>query len=166
MLSRLLGPKRLRHLAGFIIFSMLSAMMVQKAYLQAAPIDRSQQLSGELTKIEPMIRTIKGQDEIRTLRLFISGETRGFLIYPGVFANNFDREAFERHVPLGTKLNLQVAAEGLPVIYALRAGEVSYVDKEDTRNHLSGRRTLLRAVVLAPCAMTLFSLFMLFRRED
>ncbi|MDE0883277.1 MAG: hypothetical protein OSB21_11825 [Myxococcota bacterium] len=166
MLSRLLGPKRLRHLAGFIIFSMLSAMMVQKAYLQAAPIDRAELVSGELTKTEPMIRTIKGKDETRTLRLFISGQTRGFLIYPAIFAQSFDRQAFESQVPLGTKLTLQVAAEGLPVIYALRAGKVSYVDKEDTRKHLSGRRTFLRTVALAPCAMTLFSLFMLFRRED
>ncbi len=165
MLSRVLGPERLRHLAGVIIFGMLSAAMVHKAFITPAPIDRAESVSGTLETVEPLVRSIKGKDTIKSLRLRIAGDTRGFLIYPGVFAHVFDHDAFVKEVPLGTPIHMQVRPERLPVIYALSTAKKTYISKADTRAHLNGRTTFLRIAAVAPILVTIFCLFQLVRRR-
>ena len=163
MLSKILGPQRLRHLAGLIIFGMLSAVMIQKAYITPAPIDRAQRVQGELTAVEPLVRTIKGKDQVKSLRLRIKDDDRGFLIFPGVFATAFDRAAFEQEGPIGSQIAMEVRAERLPVIYSLSTSDKVYITKEVTRAHVSGRTTFLRVAAIAPVLVALFSLFQLVR---
>ena len=165
MLSRILGPDRLRDLAGVIIFSMLSLAMVSKAYIEKQPIDRPERVQGKLAKIEPLIRTIKGQDEIKSIRLIVDGDERGFLVHPSIYAEYFDADGFASNVPLGTPIELEVRAERLPVIFSLQAKGKTYVDKEWVRDHLSGRLMFLRVAAIAPVAVTLFCLVSLLRRR-
>jgi hypothetical protein len=166
MLSRILGPQKLRDLAGVIIFSMLSLAMVNKAYIEPQPIDRPELVVGKLAKTEPLIRTIRGQDEVRSIRLIVEGDRRGFLIHPAIYKDYFDADRFAREVPAGTQVELEVRAERLPVIFALRAQGTTYVDKEWVRGHLSGRMMFLRIAALAPVAVTLFCLVSLLRRRS
>ena len=165
MLSRILGPDRLRDLAGVIIFSMLSLVMVTKGYIQPQPIDRPEVVQGKLTKVEPLIRTIKGKDETKSIRLVVDGDQRGFLIHPTIYAQYFDVDDFSTNVPLGTPIELEVRAERLPVIFSLQAKGTTYIDKEWVRDHLSGRLMFLRAAAIAPVAVTLFCLVSLLRRR-
>ena len=165
MLSRIIGPDRLRDLAGVIIFSMLSLAMVNKAYIEPQPIDRPELVSGKLMKTEPLIRTIKGKDETKSIRLIIEGDERGFLIHPSIYAEYFDADDFASNVPVGTPIELEVRAERLPVIFSMQANGKTYVDKEWVRAHLSGRLMFLRIAALAPVAVTLFCLVSLLRRR-
>ena len=166
MLSRILGPDRLRDLAGVIIFSMLSLAMVNKAYIETQPIDRPDRVEGKLTKVEPLIRTIKGKNETKSIRLIIDGDKRGFLIHPSIYAEYFDADDFASNVPVGTAIKLEVRAERLPVIFSLKAKDKTYIDKEWVRAHLSGRLMFLRVAALAPVAVTLFCLVSLLRRRS
>ena len=61
--------------------------MVNKAYIETQPIDRPDRVEGKLTKVEPLIRTIKGKDETKSIRLIIEGDNRGFLIHPPFMPN-------------------------------------------------------------------------------
>lgn len=166
MLSRLIGPDRLRDLAGVIIFSVLSLAMVNKAYIAPQPIDQPDRVAGNLAKVEPLIRTIKGKDETRSIRLIIEGDTRGYLIHPAIYAEYFDADGFASNVPVGTPIELEVRAERLPVIFSLRANGKTYVDKEWVRAHLSGRLMFLRIAAIAPVAVTLVCLISLLRRRS
>lgn len=165
MLSRLIGPDRLRDLAGVIIFSVLSLAMVNKAYIAPQPIDRPDRVAGKLAKVEPLIRTIKGKDETKSIRLIIEGDSRGYLIHPTIYAEYFDADDFASDVPIGTPIELEARAERLPVIFSLRAKGKTYVDKEWVRAHLSGRLMFLRVAALAPVTVTLFCLVSLLRRR-
>ena len=166
MLSRVLGPQRLRDLAGVIIFGVLSMTMINKAYLAPQPIDRPERVRGALEEVEPLVRRIKGQDETKSVRLRVRGDDRGFLMHPAIYQNQFDGDAFAKAAPLGTIVELEVRAERLPVIFSLRAGGETFVDKAWVRAHLSGRLMFLRITALAPVAVTAFCLFSLLRRRD
>ena len=56
-------------------------------------------------------------------------------MHPAIYQNQFDGDAFAKAAPLGTIVELEVRAERLPVIFSLRAGGGTFVDKAWVRAH-------------------------------
>ena len=156
------GTAAAADLAGVIIFGVLSMTMINKAYLAPQPIDRPE-ARGAFEEVEPLVRRIKGRDETKSVRLRVRGDD-GFLMHPAIYQNQFDRDAFAKAAPLGTIVKLEVRAERLPVIFSLRAGGETFVDKAWVRA-LSGR-LMFCACCAGACCGHCVCLFSLLRRRD
>ena len=161
-LSTRLGPGRLRHLAGVIIFSMLGLLMVNKAYVQPQAIDRPKIVEGTLEGFE----LLKRNERISTVKISLKESKGRFVIYPKVFAAAFDLETFKLAAQEGAPVRLEVRAQGMPVIYALQIRGEEHLNKEATRAHLAGRLLFLRLAALLPWLVAVLCVFLVFKNDE